>query len=304
MTTLTERYVQDVVRRVPADQREDIADELRATIADTIDGRGATETAERDVLTEMGDPAHLAARYTDRPMALIGPGLYPTYIRLLKLLLTLVLPIVVLALVGLAFIDGEGSSFGTVIGTVITGIITVGAHMFAWTTIIFAVLERIMPGVKLGTWSVDELPEAPTADNSRTDAVATIVWHVLLLGLIVVPATAGVFPTEGGDRVQVLNPQLWNGWMWPIVAGVAGLIIVGVARLVRRRWNPQLVVAGVIAELLFALPLAWVAYKEELFNPVFLAEVTVYDGLYAAIALVVLGVAAYEIFDRVRSLKK
>ncbi|MGW4107442.1 hypothetical protein [Streptomyces sp. NPDC004976] len=37
---LTERYVHEVVRRLPADQRDDMAQELRATIADTIEGRG------------------------------------------------------------------------------------------------------------------------------------------------------------------------------------------------------------------------------------------------------------------------
>lgn len=33
--TLTDRYVREVVRRIPADQREDVAEELRTTIADT-----------------------------------------------------------------------------------------------------------------------------------------------------------------------------------------------------------------------------------------------------------------------------
>ena len=33
--TLTDRYVHEVVRRIPANQRDDVADELRATITDT-----------------------------------------------------------------------------------------------------------------------------------------------------------------------------------------------------------------------------------------------------------------------------
>jgi hypothetical protein len=58
MSTLTDRYVHEVVRRIPVDQRDDVAAELRTTIADTVDARDSGD-AERDVLTEMGDPIRL-----------------------------------------------------------------------------------------------------------------------------------------------------------------------------------------------------------------------------------------------------
>jgi len=103
--TLTERYVYAVVRRIPADQRDEVAEELRSVIADTVEARGATE---HEVLTEMGDPVRLAACYVDRPLALIGPDLYPAYVRTLKVLLVGVLPVLAVLATAAEVFDGGG----------------------------------------------------------------------------------------------------------------------------------------------------------------------------------------------------
>ena len=98
-STLTDRYVWAVQRSLPEAQRADIDRELRGTIADTIDAKIEAGTkpdvAERETLTELGDPYKLAPGYADRPLHLIGPALFPDYIRLLQVLYFIVLPIVV-----------------------------------------------------------------------------------------------------------------------------------------------------------------------------------------------------------------
>src|SRR5690625_6334720 len=57
--------------------QDDVRAELTTSITDAIDARTEQgedpETAERAVLTELGDPAVLAAEYVDRPLHLIGP---------------------------------------------------------------------------------------------------------------------------------------------------------------------------------------------------------------------------------------
>src|SRR5690606_35974891 len=66
-STFTDRYVHAVTRTLPEQQRGDVADELRASIADQIEDRleaGAeADEAERDVLNALGDPDALAAGY-------------------------------------------------------------------------------------------------------------------------------------------------------------------------------------------------------------------------------------------------
>ena len=91
--SLTDRYVAAALKGVQADQREDVAAELRGSIADAVEVRTSQgespDTAERAVLLELGGPTRLAAGYSGRPLYLIGPAFYPDYIRLLRLLLLL-----------------------------------------------------------------------------------------------------------------------------------------------------------------------------------------------------------------------
>ena len=75
--SLTDRYVAAALKGVQTDQREDVAAELRGSIADAVEVRTSQgespDTAERAVLLELGDPTRLAAEYSGRPLYLIGP---------------------------------------------------------------------------------------------------------------------------------------------------------------------------------------------------------------------------------------
>lgn len=311
-TTLTERYIQEVVRRIPADQRDDVASELRTTIADTVEARDSADpvSAEREVLTEMGDPIRLAAGYADRPPVLIGPDLYPTYLRLLVVLLSTVLPVVTAVLVGIDLFDGKG--LGSAIGTGISTVLTVGAQMIAWVTVVFAIVERSRhhDGVVGSTdkWTPDDLPEPRRQNKRGASACASAVWNALLLGLIVWQHTAEPYRAAGADgsvdRLQVLDPGLWSGWIWPILVGLAGLVVLDLVRVAAGRWTVPLAAWSAAAEALFALPLVWVLYQQRFFNPDFLTDFngdwTTPDSFYTGVILVVLVMSGSAVFNRFR----
>ncbi|MFG3441601.1 HAAS signaling domain-containing protein [Nonomuraea sp. NPDC047897] len=302
--TLTERYVHEVVRRIPADQREDVADELRATIADTIEARepAGHGAAEREVLTEMGDPIRLAARYADRPLALIGAGLYPAYVRLLTVLLATVLPIVTVVTVVADVLDGH--DLGSVIGSGLGAVLTVGAQLIAWLTVLFALVERFGGrGVTRGAaWTPDDLPDVP-GPGRRGAAIGGVVVDALLLGLIVWQHLAKPYAADGGERLPVLDPALWSGWIWPVLAGLAAQVVLGLVRIAAGRWTTPLVAAHAAAGALFALPLAWILYSGRFFNPAFLTEVgglMAPDAFATVSALGVLAVTGHDLFKRWR----
>ncbi|MFC5753651.1 HAAS signaling domain-containing protein [Actinomadura rugatobispora] len=303
--TLTERYVHEVVRRIPSDQRDDIAEELRAVIADTVEARGATA---REVLTEMGDPIHLAARYADRPLGLIGPGLYPAYARTLKVLLAGVLPVVVAVSMAVEVFDGGGVA--SAIGGGVGALLAVGAQMIAWLTAVFAVVERSRSLGRLfrGTegWTPDDLPDAPQTEKAAGRGVlASAAVSTLLLALIVWQHVAEPYRT-GGDRMPILDPALWSGWIWPILVGLAGTVLFELVRVAAHRWTVPLAAAYAAAEALFAFSLIWVLHRQALFNPDFLATVndgkgwTVPEAFYTGTILVVLAISATEILGRFR----
>ena len=86
---LIERYLYDVVRRLPEKQRKDIEEELRTLIEDMLEerkGDGGAEEVEA-VLSELGDPAKLAMKYRGEEAHLIGGEYYPIYCQILKLVL-------------------------------------------------------------------------------------------------------------------------------------------------------------------------------------------------------------------------
>ncbi|MFD5903457.1 hypothetical protein ACFV6B_01315 [Streptomyces microflavus] len=308
--TLTERYVHEVVRRLPADQRDDIADELRTTIADTIEARDPArpETVEREVLSEMGDPIRHAARYADRPLALIGPDLYPTYIRLLAFLLTTVLPVITAVFVLLEIVDGNG--LGAAVGAGVETVFTVGAQMVTVLTVLFAVAERA--GHRKGTlirttdWTPDDLPETREPQKVGVGAVLTAVWYALLLGLTVWQQLSEPYRTDDGERIAVLDPDLWSGWIWPILIGLAGLVVLALVRVVTHGWTSRLAVLHAIAQAVFVLPLAWILQQRQIFNPDFLADVTdnTTPEVYTGAALIVLVASLIAVVNGFRAAKK
>ncbi|MEU8699925.1 hypothetical protein AB0C61_20085 [Streptomyces sp. NPDC048680] len=302
---LTDRYVAEVVRRIPAGRRGDVADELRATIADTVEARGPEdpEAAEREVLTEMGDPVRLAARYADRPLALIGPGLCPTYIRLLAVLLLTVLPVVVAVGAVLDVLDGKGA--GAVIGGAVGTVVSLGAQMIAWLTVVFALAERsgkrsAAPG---RAWTPDELPRLRATKERDATVYAGLSWHALLVALIVWQHTAQPYRTDAGAHIDVLDPGLWSGWIWPVLAGLAGLVVLDVIRAVRAPTR-SLALWNIAAQVVFTLPMAWILYRREFFNPAFLSDVNggwqTPDAFYTVVVLLVLAGGAREVVRRFR----
>ncbi|MEB9851781.1 hypothetical protein P4K42_32030, partial [Bacillus cereus] len=71
---LIDLYIQEVAKRLPEKNREDITLELRSTIDDML----PEDYNEKDV-KKLGSPVSLANGYLDRPMHLIGPRYFDVY---------------------------------------------------------------------------------------------------------------------------------------------------------------------------------------------------------------------------------
>ena len=67
-----ERYVYAVKKHLPADQKEDIGNEIRALILEQVSEDDAFEKIET-VLKDLGSPRKLAYSYRNKNRSLIGP---------------------------------------------------------------------------------------------------------------------------------------------------------------------------------------------------------------------------------------
>lgn len=295
-TSLRERYVAAAVRTVPEAQRTDLADELRASIADQVDARveagEAPEQAERAVLTELGDPDRLAAGYTDRPLHLIGPLYFLDWWRLLKLLLWIVVPC---AAVGVAIAEGiSGASFGSIVGTVVTTSLAVAVNLGFWTTAVFAVVERTVgdAGAGLNPWDVDRLPEPRPSGAGLGEMVASLVFLGIAAGAVLWDHAVGFTMPDTGERVSFLDPALWPGWIGYLLVVIALDALLAVAVYARHRWTFGLAVANALLNLAFAVPAIWLLTEGRLVNDAAFPELLGPDGAEAAAVLgVIVGFA-------------
>ena len=270
--TLTDRYVWAVQRSVPERQREDIDRELRGTIADTVDAKieaGASATAaEREGIVELGDPYRLAAGYADRPLHLIGPKVFPDYIRLLKVMYAIVLPIVFAAIL-LGQLLSQPPSIGSAIGTTFAAIVSVAAHFGFWTTLVFALIER-SPDYKGAAWNPDTLQPVPARGAIKlSDTVASGVWFAFIVGSLIWAQFFSLFHDESGAVVPVFDPAL--GWWFAYFVALAVIEIVFRVVLYRvRSWNFPLAVVNLARDVAFAIPTIWLLLDGRLMNPEFL----------------------------------
>lgn len=272
--TLTDRYIHAVLRRLPERQRPDIERELRASIADDIDGRVAAgadpAAAEREVLTQLGDPARLAAGYTEAPLHLIGPALFLDYVRLLKLILALAVPISA-AVVAVTETLKTGATPASVIGATISVAITTTVHVVFWTTLVFAIIERT-PALRwtpLRPWTPDHLPESQSRRQRFADLVAETVL-VSLFGAFILLTPVFRFQTDANDDpINPLSPWLWDtGVVYVVVALMAaGLAADYVKYYVP--WNGRLAALFGLVNLAPAGLLIWIGAQERLLNPAF-----------------------------------
>ncbi|MFJ8580738.1 permease prefix domain 1-containing protein [Micromonospora sp. NPDC093277] len=269
MTSLTDRYVAATLRSVPTQRRTEIATELRASIEDMIDGRadGGQDrgTAEREVLTELGNPEQLAARYTDRRLQLIGPRYFLLWWRLLRTLLTFIPAIVgVLTAAVKATVDGEP---GAAIGAGVVSAMQTAVQIAFWVTVVFAVLERTNTPLDLPEWSVDRLPEAPEERQvTLVDTCASILFLLIAIAFLpwqhFQPWLAG-----DGTRLPMIDPALWDSWLPVLAAVLLANIGLELAKYRARRWTWPLVAVKAVLDLAFVVPLAWLLLTDRLLNP-------------------------------------
>lgn len=278
-SSLTERYLDAALRGVPAKQRDDVARELRSSVAEAVEDRVAAGedpvAAETSVLEDLGDPTRFAAGITGRPLHLIGPDLFVEYRRLLTMLLSISLPIVGLVQLGVAL--SKGDDF---IGAIIAGLggaWMVGIHIFFWVTATFAAFERFdamrdardeITGAA-ASWTVDRLPPLERDRVSAGETVGEVVTILITLGGLLFVNGVLRLTDASGAVIPFLNPDLPSWWV-PFLVG-ALLVLAGISVVVFfvGRWTVPLAIACAVADLAFAIPLIAVSLAGFLVNPAF-----------------------------------
>ena len=200
MKNMIERYIYDVVRRLPDENKEEVKKELNANIDDML-GENRSDDHIEKVLLELGEPRLLALKYQTKERYLISPAYYDDYIRVLKIVIIIFISITLVGgaidlLVNLNNVT-PWEMIGQVLSKLIGDSISSIFSSFAFVTLVFWLIEKTEAKGSRKIWSLSKLPELPKQNVykiKRTGAVISlIIESVCILILIMLPVSYVVY---------------------------------------------------------------------------------------------------------------
>lgn len=263
---LLDRYVAEVGKNLPLLKgREDIEKELRSTLEDMLEDRVSTtgrmrdEAMEIELLKEYGSPQKVAATYNPQPY-LIGPRLFPFFLMVLKIVITVIVT-VLLILTGIrAATDTPfmGMEFVNIVGKGLGGIVSAAIAAFGNVVIVFAILERVLPEKEISgfndekDWNPASLAKEPDPDSvKRGDLIAEIIFTFLGLALLnLYPEILGASIFTGGELffIPMFSEVFFNFLPW-INAIFFAEIVLDIYLLRNAVWTPITRIAKILIQI-------------------------------------------------------
>ncbi|MFQ3546112.1 hypothetical protein Q7A53_18685 [Halobacillus rhizosphaerae] len=251
---MIERYIYAVTQRLPKNQREDIAEELRGLIEDMLtertDGWEWTEADVEGVLFELGNPNELAIKYGAPGNYLISPELFYSYRWILKIVLISMAVSMTVVWIVKTMLDPHD-----IIGQFIDYIfllISTGAQLFAWVTIGFAIAEytgALPEEVKKGrktNWKPSSLPPLPDRKRKikKGDAIAGIIFSVAVLVFVSNSNHFLSLPISQEEDSMAFIPFFqtdgFPGFL-PVIYFLLGMVILKDAiKLMQKNWTKKI----------------------------------------------------------------
>ena len=286
---LIERYIYAVTKSLPQKQKAKIAKELKANIEEMLAQNSSNESLEEKVnkiLLELGDPEILADNYRGSKKFLIGPVYYDIYLMVLKIVIAAVIGGISIAFFIKSFFTANPDIAN--IGWEYLGSIFSGAmQAFAWTTIIFIIIEKNNLKDKdeieeNQSWDLSKLPQLP---NKKTmiplsEPIVTIIFTTIFfsifLGLLsTAPELIGVYFNNAGEviRVPIFNTEVLQSYRNLFIGIFLLTIIKEIISLYYRKWNLQNSIISILIVVITTIIGMIIITDSNLWNPDFAKEI-------------------------------
>jgi hypothetical protein len=234
---LLDRYLEAVRKQLPWERQDDIIAELRANLESQLEDKqeelGHTLSAEeaKAWVGQLPAPAMIAGRYR-RQQYLIGPGLFPIYSLILRMVTFWIF--IVTVIVNVIKLFTQPWSAGAVPGAIVDVAFVVLLNA-AIITLIFAAIEYAalhhpewVPQVAQQTskWDLNGLPPieqtAHAKRRTRAHAITEAVGHTLMLCWLLLIPKYPVLLLGPGTWVVYLSPfklaPVITNFYWAVVA--------------------------------------------------------------------------------------
>ncbi len=281
MTSLIDRYVYDVIRRLPEKSRPDVEKELRANIADMLPENATQEDMDR-VLASLGDPAKLSEQYRTRPRYLISPAFFDDYLMVLKLVIPILAVVfLVLHLFGALTqkpIEGSyGQVFVSILAGALSSLFTAVTNGFLWVTLAFALTEYFNGVQTKKDWTLKDLPDIPPQNAVKISRTETIIGMVLsALFLITMTRYQHLIAWyeygQSGIHTPLFSSLAVSRYVPYLVVLTACSWAVAAVKLYFGRWNILTAVLQGISDIAWAVAFILFLRSPDTFNPGFIAR--------------------------------
>ena len=260
------RYVYQVSRFLVVKNKEDIEKEIRTLIDDMLEtrcqGRSASKEDLSAVLTELGKPSSLAAKYNDSKRYLIGPELFPTYFRVVRAVVIIVAAAVLISnLVSLVTGDFLWENLSGIVGAALSA--------FAMVTIGFAVVEWKGLNIEDIFEETKELPPVPVrkARIPRSDPIVGMIFSLIFIILfLTVPQYFGVWDAGSNEFVSIFNVAVIRSLALLFVIEFTVSFIKEIFRLVEGRYTIRLMVVTILCNAVNLLLMAYILRTFPIWN--------------------------------------
>lgn len=321
---LIDKYVHEVIRRLPPEKRAAISLELKATIEDMLPPE-FTEDDVKDALKKLGDPAILANSYHEKPMYLIGPVYFQTYVSLLKIIVPIAMTIALIAFfIDFAFSYTEGEALLkvvlSIVGEGIREMIEVAIQTFFCLTLVFALLERFAkdPNKDLVSsinrkWTPDALKKVSLATSRKSISkyafFGTLIWTAIWVSIYFnADRLLGVYVNGAGDIVfkfPIFNQQILNEfWILIVVIVVIGIAL-ALYKLIQGQWTKKVVVFQTLYELITTVSFIIIITRPNFIEPKYTKYLVTYVDMQEerSVFLFVLAAVVISIITAAFSIK-
>lgn len=284
---LIDVYIHEVTKRLPVKSRDDIALELKSTIEDMLPDDYSEEDIKH-VLKQLGNPAMLASKYSEKPMYLIGPRYFDVYVTLLKMIVPIVAIVSIISLIAEYVIGYKDEAilnvFIEILGMGIWRLIEGSIQVFFWCTLTFAIIERVdhqkdhtPRTINMKSWTPDDLKNVPYIPKENAikkfEVFGSFVWTAVWVTVyFYADRLIGVYDNNDEGLIFVmpaLNQDVLNSFTFFILVIVVFELALALYKLVVKHWTMKLAVLNVVYELIATVVLIFIVTNAKLLNPQF-----------------------------------
>jgi len=198
---MKEVYIEEVIKHLPQEQRDDIKKELETIIEDKMDNEQMTL---EEALNDLGHPRDFAYQYLDHKVYLIGPRYKDSYVNTLKFVGPLVWAIIIVLHMFSLLFTGD-FNFGELLSALFNSIFIV----FTYVTVGFMIAEKVNQDQQSKTtWSVNDLDLSKyERKNYKKSNIYVSLIFILAFAVLInqFPGLIGINVIGSGENIPFLN---------------------------------------------------------------------------------------------------